>query len=379
MSISRFEIGGRDLKGDAVKLLARLQSQDDGANLLASVLDRWRRASYLAEIAEKEEEEGGDSPITAEEVFLHYFHVIELLGDDALKKTESAVKARVRNFLSEFYSDEAMLVSRALTQKAADRFSVIYPVLSEDMSVTTKVLRLLSEADAAAPRVRAFVGELVKVRNAIAHGRAVFRPKVMWPLPAFFPLHESAGRLLPLLRVFAARLIAKYCDASTWSPQWEEVKRALPATPEEIRRHVAAGDLDKLAPCALITGNPLGVSVAGLVDQYFEGQIDFGLIEQIVGKCLLHVRLSDEIADQMLDASAILADSRNGQLSKRARHIVKKVIAMQWEPYSNPKDLFRYAEYKGRPLTWYRAWLTSRRASHARRCHEAGRDRGSQP
>ena len=358
MSISRFEMGGRDFRDDAKKLLVRLQSQGDDANLLASVLDRWRRASYLTEAAETEEQDGPNIEIKGEEIFLHYFHVVELLADDAHNKGEGAIKAKVHDFISAFYSGELMMAGKALSQKVAERFSVVYAVLSEDVSLTTKILRLLSNADAATPRVRALVGDLVKVRNAIAHGRAVFRPKVTWPLPAFFPVHEGAETLLPLLRIFAARLIARHCDASAWAAEWDEIKASLSATPEDIRRLVAGGELEKMTARSLISGNPHWVTVAGLVEQYYDGQIDFRLFEQIVGRCLLNVRLSENIADQMLVAAAILADSQNEQLSKRAKYIVKRVIAMRWESSSDAKDLFRYAEIKGRTLTWYRAWLT---------------------
>lgn len=366
MSVSRFEMGGRDLKGDAEDLLTRLQSETNGFSILASVLDRWRRGCYLAQMAEEENEDGGDSLVSAEEIFLHYFHVIELLSNESLNKAEDAVKTRVRSFLSEFYADEVMLVGNALTQKVADRFAVLYPMLSEDMSATTKALRILSGDDAAEPRVRAFVGELVKVRNAIAHGRAVFRPKVMWPLPAFFPLHEKTECLLPSLRIFAAHLIAGYCGVRTWNAEWNEVKAAIPATPEEIRKLHASGSLARLSPQALITGNQHCVTLVGLVEQYFDRQIDFPLFENITEECLLSVRLSEEISTQMLYVAAILADSSKEKISQRAKAVVKKIVAKRWEPNSNLKDLFRYAEYKDRPLRWYRDWFAEGGACHAR-------------
>lgn len=378
-AVRRFEMKGQDLRTDAEKVLMRLQSQDEQADLVASVLDRWRRALYLAETATREEDAGGDSPITAEEIFLHFFHVIELLGDDALKKSVGKIETKVREFVDRFYSEEAMLTGGALKQKVAERHSVIYALLSEDFSVTTKLLRLLSDADAADVRVRSFVSDVVKARNAIAHGRAVFRPKVTWPLPAFFPLHEQAGLLLPSLHVLSARLIAQHCGASLWSSEWSEVKAGLPATASEVKRLLSSNQLDAVAPRSLVTGNHHGVSLPGLVAHYIEGQLDYKTLEKIAGRCLLHVRVSESTASAMLDAAIILADSPDPRISRRARNIVRNVAATNWDPYANPKDFYRYVEHKGRKLTWYRDWLARSGWHRARRSSSARSAGSSEP
>jgi hypothetical protein len=343
------EINGVNRVDSLTELLKILDLRDDKADLLASALDRWRRATYLSHDFTDED--------VSEEVFLGFFHVLELLADEEYNTTKQTVQERIKNFCTDIYMDEFKKSGAGLTNSAKKLADTIETLINDDISVTTKITRLISKYELYSPRLRDFVASLVEVRNAIAHGRYVFQPKLLWSLPAFFPLHEKTNYLLPAIQIFAAHAIDLQYGSTVWNSKWDELKNLFDPTLEDVKKYIGSGKVDDDPISNLLGQHPDGVTILSIVECYLEDKIKFEFLEKGACRFLLKVRLSEQNASMVFPAAVLLADSTNIQLATRSKRIVQKIIEKRWTGFSNPKDFLRIIQHKGKSALWYRAFL----------------------
>jgi hypothetical protein len=173
--VNHCTINGIDHRNNLNKLIQVLDPSTDHIKVIASAIDRWRHALFLNWKSEQEEE---DINLTIDTVFLTFFHVLELLAEYNFKNEEVNIKSRIRSFCNDLYSDELKLIGGGLRDKANKTAETIEQLVSVDISIGVKIARLISNYDDYTPRLRAFIVNLIEIRNAIAHGRYVYNPRV---------------------------------------------------------------------------------------------------------------------------------------------------------------------------------------------------------
>lgn len=72
-----------------------------------------------------------------------------------------------------------------------------------------------------------FVDNMIKVRNAIAHGRITYQKIFMWPLPPFFNLAKDSYENIEFLYFLTAVMISRYVGIKCWENEWRESKNYL--------------------------------------------------------------------------------------------------------------------------------------------------------
>lgn len=346
-------IADEDHATNLTKLLTILHRGDNKSIVLASALDRWRRALYLSERSSEE-----DTPLV-DEVYLGFFHVLELLADEEFSAAGHTLRGRIQAFCTELYADEMKQTGKGLTNLVAKRAEVFETLVADDISVSVKIARLISKHEAYSPRLRAFVAKLVEVRNSLAHGRYVYQPKVQWPLPAFFPLHEETSYMTPALRVFAAHIIDLQCQTGVWDERWLRTQTDLDPAAEEVFSYIGSGEVDRDPADALLGKHPHGITTLAMVNLYLTGKLNMKMLEKGARRLLLSVRVSERNAPLLFPLAVLIADSEDAPLASRCRRIVQRIIAQRWTGYSSPKDFLREVEHHGKKAAWYRTMLTS--------------------
>lgn len=354
---ARFFLKNQDYSNALEAVCCSINNEKSHRNtLLFSLLDRWRKA--LGQLIDSE-----GQGLLEDESLLSFFHVLELLAAEYNSAQQRDADEKIALFLEGLMVDTLKLSGPSLEQKIKEKTKIIKSLLlgGDLMSITSKINYMLEMLGLLDERTKNLVKRLVDARNSIAHGRQVFRDRVIWPLPPFFMLHSDFIDLGGIISVLTARVIAKHYDLELWGGEWSEVLSTLSPPPHVIKKFIKNGvykDIDAEHFCAGLTDQ---VTPASIIEAYINGYIDFFELEQSLG---CHVEsimaLESEVeTDDKLYMRIILADAEDELVAGYCRQSIKKDCISK----SLLKDYLRRLEhYKVNPL-WFRNWVVGGMAS----------------
>ncbi|ATB51290.1 hypothetical protein [Corallococcus macrosporus] len=349
-----FFINGQDRTRHLLQLLQVLASdQENTLRLTASLLDRWRKALFL-------EHQGDSSTAFLEDCFLAYFHVLELLANYRQKEQSVEAKQKLDSFLRELLDSTLKLRGEHLEQSIRRWSGQFDPLMAATQSAGSKIKYILERYGLLDLKTDALIDQLVKVRNAIAHGQQGYRRSVLWPVPAFFPLHSDVGAFLDFVKILSARSISAQLGMDTWDQEWRELHDELHPPADVVSSFIQNQAFRPLSPGDFIQGRVDGVRPSSITWLYIDGRLKLSALEQALQEVLMHSRPTERLVNELFLAAVILADSSNKALAACCQRLVLLATEKDWSGFSNTKDALRTLEFQGRAPTWFRNWLTER-------------------
>lgn len=346
-------IEGVDYTDQLNKILDCLK-EDNGT--VISLLDRWRKANYL-------EEESCDANLYHDESILNYFHIIELISEISGKKQKDILKNSVSDYIGKFYKDYYFFNENQLQSQVNSVKKVATEILiGRDLTLSHKIKYYLSNVGMYDQNVGYFIDEIIKTRNAIAHGRLTFQDKVLWPLPPFFCLANDSYETLSFLKFFTGRLIACYIGIDCWREEWEEAKMLL--MPPETVFDDFLNNIEmytEVSSESMTNVNIHNITWETVFKHYIGNTKKFGIdrLSNALKEMFLECDVSEENAGDLFNISVVFADSEDVGVQEKAIKNVLMIIEKQWYLWSNKKDVYGYLDYYKLTPSWYLEYLNS--------------------
>ena len=220
---THLSIEGIDYTSDLEILLRKLADEPE---LIITLLDRWRKAIFL-------KFESSDADLYYDEATLSFFHILELFGDTVNKelktKLEKNIEKMMQHHFANYYFNDIQIKQMVDQNKKA----VNSLLIGDFLSLSVKVKYFLEKYELLDDNISCFIDNMIKVRNAIAHGRITYQKVFMWPLPPFFSLAKDSYENIEFLLFLTAVMISRYIGIKCWKKEWAETKNYL-MPPQQI-------------------------------------------------------------------------------------------------------------------------------------------------
>jgi len=347
-------IKGVDYTDDLKKLLLKL---DEEPELIITVLDRWRKAVYL-------KEQSFDADLYYDEATLNFFHIFELFGEcfsNELKhKLETNIEVMLDTHFKLYYFSESQVKQMVEQNKK----SVGRLLIGDYLNLAIKLKFFLEKYDLLDSNVAFFVDNMIKVRNAVAHGRITYNKNFIWPLSPFYNLAKDSYDNVEFLFFLSAVMISRYIGISCWEPEWTEAKAFL-MPPNNIIAAFFNSELDAhdLTNEMLCNGNKYNITWKTLFNYYVKNpkQTIREKMETVLKDSFLDTAIDEKTSPDLFNISVIFSDSENPEIKNKAIENIKTIIGNGWCGWSNFKDIYSYLEFYSVPLNWYKSFLIEKR------------------
>jgi len=346
-------IEGQDFSEDLNILLSKLGNSKEKP-MVITLLDRWRKALFM--------ESESEVNTYHDEAILTHFHILELLASNYYEQYKKEASKEIKDFIDAFAYNVMNQRGNNLTQTINSKSKLLNEILiNEETSISTKINYFLKQFNILDDQSYSLVNKLVKIRNAIAHGRIIYRDKLIWPLPPFFSLTTiDSNYILSVISTFSARAISLDLGLNAWDKEWAEVHKSLPPSDEVINIFLKdVNEQSKVLPLDLVIGKYKAITISSIVDYYINNnkKCGFSDIENVLAKVVGNVEVDEDNAHELFFLSVILADSNEEDIAAVSKKNVELIHTNEWYPYSNIKDIFRYFEYCDIRLVWFVEWL----------------------
>lgn len=347
------KIGDVDYTRDLIILLDRLNKEPE---LIITLLDRWRKAIYL-------KEESCDADLYYDEATLSFFHIFELFGESIGDELKNKLENNIENMLYQHFKSYYFTEAQTKQMVEQNRKSVNSLLIGDFLNLAIKVKYFLEKYELLDDNVAFFVDNMIKVRNAIAHGRITYQKVFMWPLPPFFNLSKDSYENIEFLFFLSAEMISKYIGISCWEEEWNEAKEFL-MPPNHIVSAFLENSLviENFNYDMLVQGNKYNITWRTLFNYYVKKpkKTIRESIEVALKDAFMNTPIDEENAADIFNISIIFADSEDSDIKQKAIENVKNIISNSWYGWSNFKDAYTYLEFYSVTVVWYKEFLFNR-------------------
>lgn len=348
--------GGNDYSNELGVICNNINDETYSKNtLLFSLLDRWRKAQHQLI-------ESDGQGLFEDESLLSFFHILELLVSEYQDEQKAEAKGKIDIFLNDLMSTTFKYRGPSLEGKINEKSKVLKDILlsGDLMSVGSRINYMFEQQGLLDERVQYLLQELITARNSIAHGRQVFRERLIWPLPPFFMLHANHFNLGYFICILTARSIACHYKLDLWKSEWEEILNELSPPLDVVRAFIKNKRYQGLPSENFYNGDIDRVTPASIVDAYIKGKIKFPDFESCFIEHIKDINLNDEDVTGVGDPLYILiflADSESQELSEYSKENIQSIYDNKSFSMSNIKDYLRFIEHYNIKLNWFREWI----------------------
>lgn len=350
---THLRIDDLDFTSDLIKMLGRINEEPE---LIVTLLDRWRKAIYL-------KSESYDADLYYDEATLNFFHILELFGECNAKELKGELEKNIENMLEKhfksFYFNE-MQVKQMVSQNKKAINSIL---IGDYLNLSIKIKYFLEKYGMLDDNVSFFVDNMIKIRNAIAHGRITYQDKFIWPLPPFFNLAKDSYENIEFLFFMTANMISKYVGINYWEKEWEEAKVYL-LPPKDIIENFINDKLviENFNSTMLFDGNEYNITWRTIFNHYIK-KPKKAFLEKMEAKLkdyFVELHINEERAPDIFNISLLFADSGDSSIRDKAVDNIKIIIMNKWYGWSNFKDAYSYLDFYNVKIKWYKEFLDSR-------------------
>ena len=348
---TRLVIKGTDYTNDLKVLLKKLNEETE---LIITLLDRWRKAIYL-------KLESYDADLYYDEAILSFFHILELFGDTVNKelriKLENDIERMMQQHYANCYFGEAQIKQLVDQNKKA----VNSLLVGDFLSLSIKIKYFLEKYNLLDDNVAYLIDNMVKIRNAIAHGRITYQKIFIWPLSLFFNLAKDSYENIEFLNFLTAVMISRYIGIRCWENEWMEIKNYL-MPPHQVIKSFLKGEIH-INNDLFVQGKLYNLSWRTLFNYYVKNAKKEirKEIELAVKDLFMNVCVTKENAPDIFNISVILADSDETQIRKKAIENVRFIVKKRWHAWSNIRDVYTYLQYYSVDVVWYKDFLNKKK------------------
>ena len=344
---THLSVEGIDYTEDLKILLKKLEEEPE---LIITLLDRWRKAIYL-------KEESCDADLYYDEAILSFFHILELFGDTVNKelraKLENNIQKMLHQHFENFYLND-MQVEQMVEQNQRAVNSLL---IGDFLSLSVKVKYFLEKYELLDDNVTEFIDSMIKVRNAVAHGRITHQKMFMWPLSPFYNLAKDSYENIQFMYFLTAVMISRYVGIQCWQKEWNETKKFLMPSRQIIKAFLK-GELT-VEKDSLLHGREYNISWRTLFNYYVKNpkkEIRRQL-ESAIADMFINTSVNKENAPDIFNLSIILADSKEKEIREKAIKNVGIIVKEKWYGWSNIRDAYNYLQFYSVEVEWYRNFL----------------------
>lgn len=345
------KVDGVDYTDDLKKLLKKLEEKP---SIVIALLDRWRKALYLEDISD-------EADLFHDEIALNLFQIMELLANSLGNDFKNRLSKKTDIFLEDYYRDCYMTEIQSKDMARSVKKSVESLLQKDSDTLPKKIKYFLDCYGLLDPDVSDFVDNVVKIRNSVAHGRAIIQKNFMWPLPAFFNLVKDSYEVIDILKPLVSAMMEKYMGTNRWGNEWQTMRQFLipsKITMEKFFNNTPSGEIINSSSLT-DEGNKYNITWESLFDFYVKNPESKILerIERVLKNEFLDTVLDEENADGLFNISIILADSSDDDIKSKAVANVKETISKKLYGWANFKDVLGYLEFHSVQVKWYRKFL----------------------
>lgn len=347
---THIKIDDVDYSSDLIIMLDRLNKEPE---LIITLLDRWRKAIYL-------KEESCDADLYYDEATLSFFHIFELFGESIVDELKNKLENNIESMLYQHFKSYYFTEAQTKQMVEQNRKSVNSLLIGDFLNLAIKVKYFLEKYELLDDNVAFFIDNMIKVRNAIAHGRITYQKVFMWPLPPFFNLSKDSYENIEFLFFLSAEMISKYIGISCWEKEWNETKEFL-MPPNHIISAFLDNSLviDNFNYGMLVQGNKYNITWRTLFNYYVKKpkKTIRECIEVAMKDSFMNTPTDEDNAPDIFNISIIFADSEDSDIKQKAIENVKTIISNSWYGWSNFKDAYTYLDFYSVTVVWYKEFL----------------------
>jgi len=266
--------------------------------------------------------------------------------------------------LKKFYEDNLTYNANQINEKITKNKGVLSEILVEsELTISQKSKYFLKRYGLLDEITSYFIDNLIGTRNAIAHGRKIYKNNVIWPVPPFFCLAQDSYECLPSLSILTARMISCFVGLKCWKEEWEKERRNLLPSKDMFNNFLKEPTkFSEVTAELLCKGNPDNISWTAAFWYYTQEPKRFSIerISNAMKELYLDTTIDKNAACLLFNISVVLCDSKDDDISEKAKENVKLIIDNGWCPWSNHKDIYGYLEYKNVSPIWYKDYLLNR-------------------
>lgn len=347
---SRFIFNGENETNDLIIILEQMISDME---LTVTIIDRIRKGLYLEKIS-------NDANLHHDEVFLIYFGIIELLSDkfarELKNKLDESMESKLYNFYSEnlFYNeikrDEIVRLKLKLVKEI---------IIREELRLKNKILFMCKKLNINHIFLDDFVGELIKQRNKVAHGRTIYNDKVIWPLPPFFSSIDDSPAKLDSVFYFMTNIVQSYYNLRAFEESYKGFKKLVLPSKEFVKGLLKDPQKYSFSKRELIDGNDYNFTYETIFYLFVHRFSNISIDEfvNIIGDSYCGTEINENNGPVLFNLSILFADSLNGEVQVKARDNIEKIVENSWYFWSNIKDVIRYLNYYDVKNSWFEEWI----------------------
>jgi hypothetical protein len=306
-----FQTEMNDYSKDLEKVLFKI-NDSKYKNLSISLLDRWRKNLNL-------ENEDLESNLYRDEALLGLFQILELLSNSREDELKKIAESKIKSSLKEYAS---LMLTRndELDNYVNDNYKIVSTALgAKSPNFSTKIKYLLSKNGIDSENDMYFVESVIKLRNAIAHGRFLFQPIFRWPLTPFFNISQNVSEF-DVLRSLVKRLIGNFFEISTWNSDYTEVSKALLKPPiKTIQKFMKEPETFKQVTFDTLEssiGNETGITWANIYLSYIENPKKLNLddLANSLKRYFFNLKKTEDNIDDIFVTSVIFMECSNDEV-----------------------------------------------------------------
>ncbi|SDY96201.1 MAE_28990/MAE_18760 family HEPN-like nuclease [Tindallia californiensis] len=331
-----------------------IQKIKDDTQLSISLLDRWRKASYLSI-------ESNDANLYHDEAILGYFHIIEMISEMFRDELKAKLTDGIFNQINSYYEENLHYNATQINDKLKKNRNIINELfIDSELSISQKCKFVLTKYELLDDVTSSFIDELIGTRNSIAHGRKSYNKNALWPVSPFFSLSHNSYECLDALSILSARLIDCYFETDIWKEKWEECHSFLLPSRDILNNFLKhPKGFTGVSVDSLFQGNAYNFTWDSFFYYYVQEPRKFNLerICNAIKDMYLSIEYNVENSEQLFNISVVLCDSCDRDVSNFARKIVVFCVDKKLFPWGNKKDIYGYLEYHGLEIPWYKDYL----------------------
>lgn len=202
-----------DHTSDLRTLLNKLKEKP---NIVASLLDKWRKALFLIS-----DEDFGD--LLLSESVLLFFNAIDLLVSEFDKELKCRLRDYIDDMLNKYFQFCYITDDRARNIVKRNKTFVEKILFSSSFTLGLKIKFFLEKYGLLNDDIARFIDEIVNIRNYNAHGKIIDDTEIDWPLPPFFDLPNDAKDKIDFLPILTGMMISKYIGINLWDKEFTEM------------------------------------------------------------------------------------------------------------------------------------------------------------
>lgn len=338
---------------DLIKMIERINEEPQ---LIITLLDRWRKAVYL-------KSESYDADLYYDESTLNFFHIFELFGECYAKELKNMLENNIENMIEKHFQSFYFNDTQVKQMIEQNKKAVNSILIGDKLILSVKIKYFLEKYELLDDNVSYFVDSMIKVRNAIAHGRITYHDKFIWPLSPFFNLAKDSYENMEFLFFMTAIMISKYVGINCWQDEWEKTKVFL-LPPKYVLENFIDNKLvfDDFNPNMLFNGNKYNLTWRTIFNHYIKNPKKAFLkkLEQKLKDYFMEMNINEEKAPDVFNISLLFADSEDNDIKYKAIENIKVIIRNCWYGWSNFKDAYSYLDFYNVELKWYKEFLDAK-------------------